>query len=75
MHAIFAFTAFSLAFRNGSVEAKSLAYQYGGTALQGLQDSISNFSQENADAVLLASRLLAWQANDWYACNIEARIT
>lgn len=65
MQAVFAFTAFSLAFESGSVEAKGLAYQYGGVALQGLQDAISEFSAENADAVLLASRLLAWQANDW----------
>lgn len=65
MHAIFAFTAFSLAFESGSVDAKELAYQYGGVAIQGLQDAISDFSAKNADAVLLASRLLAWQANDW----------
>lgn len=65
MHAGFAFTAFSLAFETGSVDAKGLAYHYGGVALRGLHHAISNFSKENADAVLLASRLLAWQANDW----------
>lgn len=65
MHAGFAFSAFSLSFESGSNEAKGLAYHYGGIALRGLQDAISHFSKDNADAVLLASRLLAWQANDW----------
>ena len=47
------------------METKNLAYFHAGVALKGLQEAIGNFSQENSDAVLAASILLAWQASDW----------
>ena len=65
MHAAFSFTSFTIAFETGSVDVKNLAYHYGGIALRGLHQAINQFSKRNADAVLIASRLLAWQANDW----------
>ncbi|KAI9668568.1 MAG: hypothetical protein M1831_001007 [Alyxoria varia] len=65
VYAVLAFAAFSISFEHGSAKAKGLAYHYGGIALQSLQEAIGAFSMENADAVLLASLLLAWQANDW----------
>jgi len=65
VHAILAFGSQSLAWERNSADAKNLAYYHGGIALQGLQNAISQFSRENADAVLAASILLSWQANDW----------
>lgn len=65
VHAILAFSALSLAWESNSSEIKSLAYTHGGIALEGLQHAIASFSRDNSDAVLLASILLSWQANDW----------
>ena len=65
VHAILAFGSSTLAWEQISADAKNLAYYHGGIALQGLQNAISMFSRENADAVLAASILLSWQANEW----------
>lgn len=65
MHAILSFAGAAFAFESQAPDAKSLAYHHGGIALRGLQHAITNFSKDNADAVLGASILLSWQANDW----------
>ena len=65
LDAILASTAFSISFEHNCSTAKGLAYHYGTLAVNGLQDAIGAFSKDNADAVLLASLLLASQANEW----------
>lgn len=40
--------------------------QYSGLAMRELRDSISEFSMDNADAILTASLLMSWQARNWY---------
>lgn len=67
MHALLGFGSLCLSWDRSSQDAKSLAYQHGAVALQGLQNAISAFSQVNADAVLATSVLLSWQANDFKA--------
>lgn len=69
VHAILAFGSSTLAWEQESMEAKNLAYYHGGIALQGLQSAIGNFTRENADAILAASILLSWQANEWCVRN------
>ena len=44
-----------------------VSYHHRGLALQGLQQAIGSFSRQNSDAVLAASILLSWQANDWHS--------
>ena len=66
MSSILAFSATNLAWTTKSSETNSLAFQRGGTALQGLRPAIGNFSKENSDPNLAASLLLLWQASDWY---------
>ena len=65
MSAILAFSATHIAWLTRSAETENLAYQYSGIAIKGLHEAIGRFSQENSDAVLAASILLAWQATDW----------
>ena len=67
VHAMLGFGSLSLAWDRGSQDAKSLGYRHGAVALQGLQNAINAFSQENADAVLASSVVLSWQANDFHA--------
>lgn len=67
VHAFLGFGSLALAWDRSSQDAKSLAYQHGAVALQGLQNSLSTFSQHNADAILATSVLLSWQANDFAA--------
>jgi len=67
VHAMLGFGSLSLAWDSGSQDAKSLGYRHGAVALQGLQNAINAFSQENADAVLASSVVLSWQANDFHA--------
>ena len=43
----------------------NIVYEYRGTALKGLHKAIGSFSMETSDAVLAASLVLSWQANDW----------
>ncbi|KAI9741753.1 MAG: hypothetical protein M1834_000139 [Cirrosporium novae-zelandiae] len=65
MSSLLALSATHLAWLTGSPETDNLAYHYRGVALKGLQTAIGNFSKENSDAILAASLLLSWQANDW----------
>ena len=65
MHALKSFSANYLAWLHNSNEIQNLHIQYGGVALRGLYEAISNFSHTNADAVLAASLLMLWQATDW----------
>lgn len=65
MSAILAFSAMHIAWLTKSAETKNLAYQHSGIAIKGLHEAIGSFSQDNSDAVLAASILLAWQASDW----------
>jgi len=65
VHAVLAFGASAMAWEQGNPEQKNLGYYHGGKALEGMQDAISSFSRENADAILAASILLSWQANEW----------
>ena len=65
MHSILAFSASHLAWISQSTETRNLAFHHASLALKGLHDGITNFTKHNADAVLAASLLLAWQATDW----------
>ncbi|KAB8527788.1 hypothetical protein FH972_025440 [Carpinus fangiana] len=65
VHAILAFSALSLAWENNATDVKAIAYHHAGIALEGLQRATASFCRENSDAVLLASVLLSWQANDY----------
>lgn len=66
MHALMSFSAGHLAFtQSGSGELRNLQTHHGAIALRGTHDAITNFSHENADALLAASQLLAWQCTDW----------
>ncbi|KAL9066250.1 MAG: hypothetical protein Q9157_007211 [Trypethelium eluteriae] len=66
MHAVLGFSATHLAWASQSQETKNLAFQHSGIALNGLHDALDAFSKQNSDAVLAASLLLSWQANDWH---------
>lgn len=70
------FGSLSLAWDRGSQDAKNLGYHHGAIALQGVQNAIGAFSQENSDAILASSVLLSWQANDfraWQSLNSGIR--
>jgi hypothetical protein len=50
---------------SGNAEAAQLALHYRSQALHGLHLAVSNFSGENADAIMAASILLTWFQCDW----------
>lgn len=64
VHACLAFTAVGLAWEQNSASIKTLAYHHGAIALRGLQEAMAVFADADRDAILLASLLLSWQAND-----------
>lgn len=64
MHAVLAWSATHLAQVTKDPEIQQDAYTHRGLALQGLQEAIKDFSKENADAVLCASIVMAWQSSD-----------
>lgn len=65
MHALLAFSAMHIAFLTDCPLVGGMAFVYRGNALSGLHEAIGSFSRENSDAVLAASLVLSWQANDW----------
>ncbi|KAK4995145.1 hypothetical protein LTR66_004972 [Elasticomyces elasticus] len=65
MHALLSWSANHLAWVSQSVEIRNLHIQHGGVAIRGLHEAIGRFSRSNADAILAASLLLSWQANEW----------
>lgn len=65
MQALLSFSASHLAWLHSSAEMRNLQLNHGSVALRGLHEAIGSFSSANADAVLAASLLLLWQANDW----------
>ncbi|KAI9852499.1 MAG: hypothetical protein M1838_000593 [Thelocarpon superellum] len=67
LHAILAFSATHLAWLTDNSLTNDIACQHRGVALKGLQESIGQFSAENADAALAASIILSLQAPDWRA--------
>ena len=72
MSSILAFSATDLAWTTKSGETGGLALQHRGTALQGLQPAIGDFSRETSDPTLAATLLLLWQASDWYVFSSSA---
>ena len=48
-----------------SAETQQLALHYRSQAMNGLQLAVSNFTKENADAVVACSILLTWFQCDW----------
>lgn len=48
-----------------STETAQLALYYRSQAMSGLQQAVSNFTEENADAVVACSILLTWFQCDW----------
>lgn len=65
MNALLALSATHLAWQTKNSDTDHLAYHHRGIALKGLHEALGTFSQENSEAVLAASMLLAWQATDW----------
>jgi hypothetical protein len=65
MHALLALSATHLAWLTDCPLTGQMAYEHRGVALKGLQEAIGSFSRANSDAVLAASLLLSWQANEW----------
>ncbi|KAI1266724.1 hypothetical protein F5Y18DRAFT_416488 [Xylariaceae sp. FL1019] len=63
--ALLAFSAEHIANLTNCPIVGSMAFEYRGMAFKGLQEAISTFSPENADAVLACSLVLSWQATDW----------
>ncbi|KAK5656182.1 hypothetical protein OQA88_4942 [Cercophora sp. LCS_1] len=65
LQALLAFSAMHLAHLTDCPLVGNMGYEHRGKALNGLQEAIGNFSEENSDAVLAASLVLSWQATDW----------
>lgn len=65
MHALLALSASHLAWLTDCPLTATLAVEHRGVALKGLHEAIGAFSRENSDAVLAASLLLSWQAQEW----------
>jgi hypothetical protein len=64
MHSLLAWAALHVAWMTGNGSAVIASQECRSSAIRGLQDAVRTFSKENADAVLAASILLAWQAAD-----------
>jgi hypothetical protein len=64
MHSLLAWAALHVAWMTGNRSAIIVGQECRFFAIRGLQDAVRTFSKENADAVLAASILLAWQAAD-----------
>lgn len=64
MSSILALSSFHLAYVTGDPENKQMAYHHKVTAFRGLQTAITSFSKGNCEAILAASVLLSWQANE-----------
>lgn len=69
MHALLALSATHIAWLTDCPLVNQMAYEHRGFAMNGLQEAIGAFSRENSDAVLAASLLLSWQANEWYVAD------
>ncbi|KAM3533769.1 hypothetical protein MY4038_002972 [Beauveria bassiana] len=65
MHALLAFSAMHIAFLTDCRRVSNMAFEHRGIALSGLHAAIGSFSRETSDAILAASLVLSWQANDW----------
>ncbi|KAB5545626.1 hypothetical protein GE09DRAFT_1243347 [Coniochaeta sp. 2T2.1] len=65
LDALFAFSAMNISSQTSCPIVGNIVYEYRGTALKGLHKAIGSFSMETSDAVLAASLVLSWQANDW----------
>ncbi|KAJ4145612.1 hypothetical protein LMH87_004458 [Akanthomyces muscarius] len=65
MHALLAFSAMHIGFLTSCQRVTNMAFDHRGTALSGLHAAIGSFSRETSDAILAASLVLSWQANDW----------
>lgn len=65
MHALLAFSAMHIAFLTDCRRVGNMAFEHRGIALSGLHAAIGSFSRETSDAILAASLVLSWQANDW----------
>lgn len=65
MHALLAFSAMHIAFLTDCRRVSQMAFEHRGTAISGLHAAIGSFSRETSDAILAASLVLSWQANDW----------
>jgi hypothetical protein len=64
MHAVLGWSATHLAQITGDSKIQQDAYSHRALALNGLQIAIKSFSNDNADAVLCASIVMAWQSSD-----------
>jgi hypothetical protein len=60
-----ALSASRLAWMTKSIEADNTAAHYKSLAICGIRRAISDFSCENADAILAASILLSLQLYEW----------
>lgn len=65
MHALLAFSAMHIAFLTDCRRVSNIAFEHRGIALSGLQEAIGTFNRDTSDAILAASLVLSWQANDW----------
>jgi hypothetical protein len=64
MNALFAWSSSHVAQITNDLGLKQESYHQCELALKGLQEAINNFSEQNSDAVLCASIIMAWQASD-----------
>ncbi|KAJ5094888.1 C6 transcription factor rosa-like protein [Penicillium argentinense] len=65
MSSLLAFSASHMAWITRNTDTSDLMLQYKGFALNGLRRSLHKFSESISEAVLAASILLLWQANEW----------
>ncbi|KAM3440022.1 hypothetical protein NHJ13734_003457 [Beauveria thailandica] len=65
MHALLAFSATHITFLTDYRRVSTMAIEHRSIALSGLHTAIDTFSRETSDAILAASLVLSWQANDW----------
>ncbi|KAJ5094906.1 hypothetical protein N7532_007197, partial [Penicillium argentinense] len=65
MNSLLAFSACHMAWITRNTDTSDLMLQYKGFAINGLRRSLHKFSESISEAVLAASILLLWQANEW----------
>lgn len=69
MDALLGLSASHLAWKTSNSDTEHLAYQHRSNAAKGLHEALGSLSEKNAEAVLVASVLLSWQAKDWYSAT------
>ena len=65
MHALLALAASHLSWTDSYQADLGRSFYHRAIALETLPHQVGDFSRENADAVLAASILLAWQETEW----------